>query len=150
MTEQEQSDPVSSDSEPSTGPANHEHGGTFDKAKQATKRAVNAGKAKFEEAGGLDGLREKGQKGVLKSKELADKGIGMAKQKFEDAGGVAGLENRSKAFTAEVKAGFIPDEGTAGFKRVLSRVTNLWRSGRTGKLCVIFLSLVAIIVITSL
>jgi ribosomal protein L37AE/L43A len=111
---------------------------------------VDSAKSKFKEAGGCDGLKAKGQEGIKKSKELADKGIGIAKQKFEDAGGVEGIKDKINTFMSEVKAGFTPNEETTGFKRVLSRATNLWRSGRAGKISIIAVCSVAVIIVANL
>jgi hypothetical protein len=120
------------------------------KSKDLADKGIGMAKQKFDEAGGLDGLKERGREGVRKSKQLADKGIGMAKQNFEDAGGVDGLKGRCEIFAAEVRAGFVPAEGAKGYRRVVSRVTNLWRSGRSGKICIITLSLVAMIVVSNI
>jgi ribosomal protein L37AE/L43A len=110
----------------------------------------NSAKEKFNKAGGLDGLKTKATAEANNTKEHIDKGIDIAKQKFEDAGGVDGLKDKGNSFVNEVKAGFTPNKETTGFKRIISRITNLWTSGKAGKISIITICLATAIIILNL
>ena len=74
---------------------------------------------------------------VGKAKNIAEQTIHSAKKKIEDAGGKEGIKEKGKDFANKVSTGFVPDEGTTGFKRQTSRVKNLWGSGNMGKIAVV-------------
>lgn len=68
---------------------------------------------------------------------LAEQGAKAAKKKFEEAGGVDGIKDKGRKAAGEIKAGFVPDEGTTGYRRYTSSLKNLWVSGRTGKIAIV-------------
>lgn len=68
---------------------------------------------------------------------LAEQGAKAAKKKFEEAGGVEGIKEKGRKAAGEIKAGFVPDEGTTGYRRYTSSLKNLWVSGRTGKIAIV-------------
>jgi len=86
---------------------------------------------------------------VAKAQELATQGMNTAKKKFEEAGGVEGLKTKGKGFISEVKAGFISDENTTGFKGFMSRFKNLWKSGKSGKISIVAVVLILFMVVNS-
>ena len=150
MTDEIKNDAPSSDSQASANASGHQPKGVFEKTRETAKQISDTAKKKFEEVGGVDGLKAKGKEAVSKAKEIGAQGIGTAKQKFNEAGGMPGLKSKGIAFLGEVKAGFHPDDGTTGFKRILSYITNLWKSGGAGKIAIIGISAITFIVVSSM
>ena len=107
------------------------------KAKETGDQGGDTAKQKVEEAGGVDGIKDKGKEAATKAKAMANQGVDAAKQKFKEAGGVDGLKDKGKNVASEIKAGFVPDKDSKGFKSVLSRIKNLWKKGKPGKIVIL-------------
>ena len=150
MTDEIKNDASSSHAQSSANVHGHQPKGVFEKTKEMANQISDAAKKRFEEAGGVDGLKAKGKEAVNKAKEIGAQGISTAQQKFTDAGGMPGLKSKGTAFLGEVKAGFHPDEGSTGIKRIISRVANLWRSGGAGKISIIIIGTIALIAVSDI
>jgi TPR repeat protein len=100
-----------------------------------------------EPTSGEHSATEVAKEAVSKAKEMANQGLNATRQKFEEAGGVEGLKSKGKGFMEQVKAGFVPDEGTTGFKGFMSRAKNLWKSGLPGKVTMACLALLLLFAI---
>jgi len=45
-----------------------------------------------------------------------------------------------KNYVKNIKEGFVPDDDTKGFKEFISRIKNLWKHSRHGKITIILIS----------
>ncbi|HNT37240.1 MAG TPA: hypothetical protein PKH07_19770, partial [bacterium] len=87
-------------------------------------------------------LTEMAKTTIGAAQHLADQGTSIAKNKWKDVGGTEGVKQKAKTYVEAVKHGFAPDEGAKGVGQVTSRVKNLWRSSKYGKVTIIAASLI--------
>lgn len=98
-------------------------------------------------SGGHNQILDRAMDAAAQAKDIAQQRFNAAREKFEAAGGVDGLMTKGKAFVADVKAGFVPDDGATGFKGFMSRVKKLWKSGGAGKITVAVVAIVLVLVL---
>jgi len=65
-----------------------------------------------------------------------------------EQGGSAGRAKEASGVVGQIKAGFHPDPDKTGFRAILSRVKNLWKSGVPGKIVIVVAGSLVLAVVT--